>query len=466
MRHRRWSEPFAVAWLLSAAAIAAGCGGQGSAPKDPDPTIAPDQNTGSRPVTNGSPSTSNGSGVQSSSEGQPTVLAPNLEGNQADATGWCGALDVIARNCQGCHASEPLYGAPMSLVSYADLTAQAPSDPSKAVWKNVQSRIHDTQRPMPPSGLNAADLATMDAWIALGAPASADPTCGGIGGSPNVQPPTEFAWPADCEEFYTLTASAREGADTPYQIAGGSEEHPQFFFDAPWGDDEVQILAHRPITDNAAALHHWILYENSGGFGAGGGKFIVGWAPGSQGGGDLPADVGMYAPRGARSLRLDVHYFNRTSAQPVLDASGVELCVTRTPRRYTASVIGLLGDATARPGRSDNTTPCTARVTGGENVTFLSVSPHMHKLGVHAKLTLERSGTIEALHDAPFNFEDQQIYKLDSTQIRSGDVLSTTCSYENDTGQTVRFGQNTSDEMCFNFVTYYPMGALNCGFAR
>ena len=25
------------------------------------------------------------------------------------------------------------------------------------------------------------------------------------------------------------------------------------------------------------------------------------------------------------------------------------------------------------------------------------------------------------------------------------------------------FGENTDNEMCFNFVNYYPKGALNCG---
>ena len=57
------------------------------------------------------------------------------------------------------------------------------------------------------------------------------------------------------------------------------------------------------------------------------------------------------------------------------------------------------------------------------------------------------------------------VYELDELMIRDGDVLTTTCSYENDTGRTVRFGQNSDDEMCFNFVTYYPMGAFQCGFS-
>src|SRR5436190_23923564 len=29
---------------------------------------------------------------------------------------WCAALSVIRANCQGCHGSQPLYGAPMPLV--------------------------------------------------------------------------------------------------------------------------------------------------------------------------------------------------------------------------------------------------------------------------------------------------------------------------------------------------------------
>jgi hypothetical protein len=33
--------------------------------------------------------------------------------------------------------------------------------------------------------------------------------------------------------------------------------------DAPWGDETVQAIAFRPITDNLKVLHHWILYFNS-----------------------------------------------------------------------------------------------------------------------------------------------------------------------------------------------------------
>jgi hypothetical protein len=416
---------------------------------------------GNTPTT-GAPST----GETNPAAGAP--LDPNATPSAPVDSEWCQALGVFRRNCQGCHASEPQFGAPMSLISFDDLTSPAVSDDSQTVAQRVQARIHDTQRPMPPGGMPAAEVALLDAWLASGASAGADPTCAGLAPAPVAIEPGEFPWPDDCEEFYTLTTSSRTNPSEKYVVAPGDEEHPQFIFDAPWGDEPVQMLAYRPVTDNAKVLHHWILYENAAGGGifggAGGGKFLVGWAPGSQGSNGMPDDVGMYMPGGEGALRLDVHYYNLGSTEPEADASGFELCITRTLRPQTASVIGLIGNATAPAGRSDNETSCTANVTGGD-VTFLSVGPHMHKLGVHAKLELTRGGQTTALHDGPFSFEDQRIYDLEDVKIQTGDVLTTTCSYENDTGRTVTFGQNSDDEMCFNFVTYYPMGALRCGFA-
>jgi mono/diheme cytochrome c family protein len=463
LRHspRSLSAGFSALWLVAA------CSSEGSPAADPDTSVPVPQATGAAGTgTTATPSTSGGG------ETNPAASAPLDPGSASTTTAvdsdWCNALTVFRQNCQGCHSDEPKFGAPMSLVSFDDLQAPAVSDGAQTVSQRVQSRIHDAQRPMPPGGMSADNVAALDTWIASGASAGPDATCAGLAPPPVTTETAEFVWPADCEEFYTLTTSSRTNPADKYVIAAGNEEHPQFTFDAPWGNDDVQVLAYRPITDNAKVLHHWILYQNAGGGifgGAGGGKFLVGWAPGSQGNTGMPDDVGLYMPGGAQALRLDVHYYNLGSTQAESDQSGVELCITRTPRKFTAAVAGLTGNATARVGRSDNATSCTVNLTGAESVTFLSDSPHMHKLGVHAKLDLQRAGQGSALHDAAFDFNDQRIYPLDSVQIHDGDVLTTTCSYENDTGRTVSFGQNSDDEMCFNFVTYYPMGAFQCGFA-
>jgi hypothetical protein len=47
-------------------------------------------------------------------------------------------------------------------------------------------------------------------------------------------------------------------------------------------------------------------------------------------------------------------------------------------------------------------------------------------------------------------------------ELNSGDQVFTSCSYENPGNSTVSFGQDTDDEMCFNFALYYPMDNLRC----
>lgn len=50
--------------------------------------------------------------------------------------------------------------------------------------------------------------------------------------------------------------------------------------------------------------------------------------------------------------------------------------------------------------------------------------------------------------------------------LQTGDRVTTTCTYQNNTSKTVTFGENTGNEMCFNLVVYYPMGGMSCTGAR
>lgn len=88
----------------------------------------------------------------------------------------CDVSQVLARACTSCHGSPPS-GAPIALVTYTDLTAPAPSDASKKVIEVAVARMQDPTRPMPPSGTApAADVQTLQAWIAAGLPMG---SCGG-----------------------------------------------------------------------------------------------------------------------------------------------------------------------------------------------------------------------------------------------------------------------------------------------
>ena len=360
--------------------------------------------------------------------------------------------------CTSCHNANKVAGAPMSLETYADLMAPAFSDPSKQVYQLVGTRVHDTKKPMPPQGsLTAEQLSGIDSWVAAGAPAAAG-SCESTAAAGSSAPPSS-AWPTDCDATYKLIAHGTGGADKPYMVPAGKEVHPKITVEAPWGSQALQAIAFRSITDNPKVLHHWILYGPKR-------EFLVGWAPGKEEISTTAADVGMNLAGG--TLTLDMHYNNLQTNVEQPDNSGVEVCVLKPEhfRKNTAAVfMGFTQFAINIPAHStafDVTGRC--KVSGSTPVTLLSVSPHAHTLARHMKFSVLRaSGETVNLHDAEFQFEEQQSYALPKpVVIGTGDTVITTCTYDNTTDRAVTFGENTGNEMCFNFASYYPMNALSC----
>jgi hypothetical protein len=241
-------------------------------------------------------------------------------------------------------------------------------------------------------------------------------------------------------------------------IAAGAEVHPSFYFTPPWPAG-TQAVEFRAVIDNVQVLHHWILYAQDG-------AFLAGWAPGNNAG-KVPSDVGIYLPSGTDQLRLDVHYNNVGGTTAQMDASGLELCVISTAsklRPHTATTYGLTASATAPAHMMvTNSSTCTVSTSMGP-VHVTGQSPHMHKLGVHAKLEYKpASGQSMVLQDAAFDFNNQLAYTLSpDLVVSSGDTFTTSCTYNNTTDATVMFGQNTENEMCFNFIMYWPKGGFTC----
>jgi hypothetical protein len=97
------------------------------------------------------------------------------------------AVQTILRDrCVSCHNKPPLKDVPTSLTSFADLTAPSASDPTRTNAQLALVRMQDTAMPMPPSPLSratAAEIATMQAWVAAGTPKPACPDGGVDGGS-------------------------------------------------------------------------------------------------------------------------------------------------------------------------------------------------------------------------------------------------------------------------------------------
>lgn len=154
-------------WLVCSflLAVAAGCG-SGS------------NNTGA--AMGGAPSgqpniAAAGAGSLGQSPGQGTVATGPGATSSPTADGVpCNVAAVVSNNCTLCHASTPAFGAPMSLMTYADFHAAAKSDATKKVYELIPMRITttDTMKHMPPVSrppLLPADLQTLDAWTTAGA---------------------------------------------------------------------------------------------------------------------------------------------------------------------------------------------------------------------------------------------------------------------------------------------------------
>ncbi|MEY4582968.1 MAG: hypothetical protein RL701_7671, partial [Pseudomonadota bacterium] len=294
------------------------------------------------------------------------------------------------------------------------------------------------------------------AGVAAGAPAGAVATCAG---QATVDPAQPEPWPTNCDATYQVLAHATSGESAAFLVPAGQEIHPKIAVQAPWGSEAMQGIAFRPITNNAKVLHHWILYGPQK-------EFLVGWAPGKDNT-PLPADVGMNLSGGA--LTLDMHYNNLPGTVEESDQSGVEICALTKEhfRKYTASVhmgfTQLLFSIPARATDYEVKGQCT--VTSATPVTLISASPHAHTLATHMRFEVQKSGGERIMmHDADFRFEEQQSYALATPVVlEKGDTVFTTCTYTNTSARAVTFGEDTGNEMCFNFASYYPMGGLKCG---
>ncbi|KXZ41536.1 hypothetical protein GPECTOR_409g249 [Gonium pectorale] len=247
-------------------------------------------------------------------------------------------------------------------------------------------------------------------------------------------------------------------------------------------DRKYHLVGFRAIVQSPL-IHHMILfacdrppnppakagdvYECLSAGGDGCTTHYVGWAPGKMGI-DYPPNVGLpIGETDSTYFALQVHYNNPERVSGVVDASGFELRYTPRLRPYDAGILTLGQQAIAiPPGQrrftlKPNVCPstCTSRLT--TPLRLLASGLHMHTLGRSIVTQHIRNGTelppVGSKRFYDFDYQSSDPVPLDSSILAPGDVLITTCTYDS-RGRTnvTRYGEGTEDEMCFNFVLYYP----------
>ena len=172
---------------------------------------------------------------------------------------------------------------------------------------------------------------------------------------------------------------------------------------------------------------------------------------------EFPTGVGLHLAAGTRLL-LNLHLYNATDE--VLDGTSGALVQEATAGeiQHLAELVlaGPTLTLTVPPGTSTQSGRCNISSLTSQPIQVFALSQHMHKLGTHMRSVVTRGATEIELQDIAYDFEQQEFHHISPVELRPGDVVTTHCTFNNTTGQTVRFGESSDDEMCFTDLYYYP----------
>jgi hypothetical protein len=271
-------------------------------------------------------------------------------------------------------------------------------------------------------------------------------------------------------------SGAMPAAMMPPALAGVSDWQPllEGMWELPAGEEryvcvrktlteDVYIKEFQPIAP--LGTHHTLLSVNeqpSGadgvavcGSSANGHVTLLGSGVGENySAGPLPDGVAYKVAKGSQ-LNLNLHLFN-VSDKPLTGLSGTRVRTTTADRVEDFAETILAGpiQLSIPAGKSTTKGQCTIK----SNTTVVAVAPHMHQLGVHLKAVVNRAGGEPVmLIDEAYDFEDQRQKATGQLALEMGDVVSVECTYQNDTGRTVAFGESSLDEMCFIGLYRYPI---------
>jgi hypothetical protein len=376
----------------------------------------------------------------------------------------CAVDDVLKRKCRTCHKAPPVYGAPMPLVTWTDMEAPAPSDPAKKVYEVVGERIHDEDRPMPPFGpLATADMATLDTWIAAGAPKG---SCGGGDAGTDAPSSDDAAAPTEPDGGLGCQVDQSFVPSKPWTVSTeANDEYVCYGIDVNVSQKR-HAIAIGPRIQNERVVHHLDLFQAQESFGAepqpcspfasANWRMVYAWAPGGKNM-ILPAEAG-FPLEGTTHYVVQVHYSNVTHAPGETDTSGIEMCTTDTLRTYDADVMAFGSERFTVPPRSNYELGCESALPDSRrDLHIFGVMPHLHNYGKTFRQTIERTtGESVEIASQPHWDTNNQVWFSSDVSVHPGDRVKTSCTWVNPTDQGISFGDKATDEMCYGFTMYYP----------
>ncbi|MDH3733448.1 MAG: redoxin family protein [Gemmatimonadota bacterium] len=355
---------------------------------------------------------------------------------------------IVNQNCVTCHREGGV--GPFALDSYeqvhgfrhmvhfmvtADLMPPWFAAPEHGEWENDR-RLSDR------------DKRDLISWIEDGAP-EGDVEVAAL---PRKLKP---GWMLGTEPDTIITIPA------PQQVPpDGVLDYRHVYVDTNWPEDKW-VMAAEVVPTAPQVTHHVIVYledeeaEQRGGW-------LIGYAPG------VPVrhwgeTAGKRIPPG-QTLMFELHY--TTNGEPAVDETMVGLWFHDEPPADEVYMAAVATDEFEIPAHAANH-EVVAELEFENAGRIISLLPHMHLRGKAFRYDLIRAdGTEKTILEVPnYDFNWQLTYKpIEPFVIEPGDKLRGTAWYDNSEGnpanpdpsQSVRYGEQSFEEMMFGFFELIP----------
>jgi peroxiredoxin len=363
---------------------------------------------------------------------------------------------ILQNRCQECH--RPGQIGPMPLLTYDDaanwsaMIREVVSEKRMPPW-HADEKQHGkfaNERALPKDEYN-----TLLAWIDAGCPRGDDK---------DLPEPKKFAdtwYIGKPDAVFTMESEFAVPAKAPK----GGVRYQYFTIKTNFDEDKwVQSAECKP--GNRAVVHHVIAYvmgnnKKAGDFNDGLGRgMLSAYAPGDLGS-VYPVGAAKKLPKGA-SIVLQVHYTpNGTECK---DRTSVGLIFAKGPPKMEVQTRAINNMFFAIPPNAASH-EVKAETTFKQDAILYSLLPHMHLRGKDFKFDIVwPNGKEETILYVPrYDFGWQATYHLkEPLRLPKGTKIKCLAHFDNSKGNpwnpdpsaTVRFGEQTWEEMCIGFIDY------------
>ncbi|HZT80115.1 MAG TPA: redoxin domain-containing protein, partial [Gemmataceae bacterium] len=394
-----------------------------------------------------------------------TIQRKLAESKQPTVTYASHVGRILHAKCASCH--RPGQVGPFSLLTYdqarrwaTNIKAYTQSG-AMPPWKPVNRGTFHGERWLPQE-----EIDLLARWADAGAP---------LGDPARVPPPPKFpdGWRLGQPD---LVLEADE-----YEVAAeGSDEYRCFVLD-PKLTRNRHVTAVEFLPGNPRIVHHAMTYidltgasvkllgkdgkpgYSSRGTGPG---FVPlgdlgGWGPGGMPI-QWPEGMGRLLPRGSRIV-LEVHYHK--SGKPEKDRTRLGLHFARGPvKQRVRSTVVLNLRFRIPPGEKRHQVDAEWEVP--DDLHAVAIQPHMHLTGREIKVTALLPDKTEKVmvHVKDWDFNQQELYQFQKPfALPAGTKVRLTAWFDNSADnpnnpnkppKMLRFGEQTTDEMCVAYINY------------